>query len=131
MGNTQALPGIVATVGTSSAAEPHEVIYEQALRRIAELDGTWQEAVRGVAVPAVDVPVPVVVVSAPAVVVSAPAVVAPAPDLGPAVVRRLPPLPREPLTVTAEITAIAGGPETAEAVVARAAAPRWRRSLAY
>ena len=86
---------------------PHELIYERALSQIAALDETWQEAVRGTA-----------------------AVAPPAPAVVPAAVPALPPLPRAPMTVTAEITAIAG-PDTAEAVLARSAAPRWRRSLAY
>ena len=87
MGNTQALPGIVATAGTATAAEPHEVIYEQALRRIAALDETWQEAVRGVAVPAVDVPVVPVPFLSPSSPLRRrhvrPGLSPPAPDLGP------------------------------------------------
>jgi hypothetical protein len=82
----------------AAAAEPHEVIYEQAMRRLAALDDTWRQAVRGVT-----------------------AAVRPA-------VPALPPLPRPPMTVPAEVTA---GADTAEAVVARSASPRWRRSLAY
>jgi hypothetical protein len=106
MGNTQA-----------PAQEPYEVIYEQAMRRIAALDETWQEAVRDVGSPA---PAAVVTDAAP-----------PAADVRP-VAPALPPLPPRPrpaVVATAEITAITG-PETAEAVSARAAAPRWRRSLA-
>ena len=121
MGNTQALSSAVAAGDATAAQQPHEVIYEQALRRIAALDETWQEAVRDVAVPAPAAVAAVVAPPAPAVV---PAVVVPAP------VPPRPPLPRRPITATAEITAIAG-PDTAEAVTARAAAPRWRRSLAY
>lgn len=93
---------------------PHEVIYERALSQIAALDETWQEAVRGTAV----------------VALPAPVVAPPAPVSGPVAAPARPPLPRAPMTVTAEITAIAG-PDTAEAVLARSAAPRWRRSLAY
>jgi hypothetical protein len=113
VGNTQALPGVVAAGDAAVAQEPHQVIYEQALRQIAALDETWQEAVRDVAVPA-----------------AAAVVVAPVTSAVPAATPPVPPLPRRPLPVTAEITAIAG-PDTAEAVLARAAAPRWRRSLAY
>lgn len=104
------------SVGNTQA--PHELIYEQALRQIAALDETWQEAVRGATAPAAAPAVPAAVVAAPATAVV------------PAAQRPVPPLPRSPLAVTAEITAVAG-PDTAEAVLARAAAPRWRRSLAY
>jgi hypothetical protein len=124
MGNTQALPGAAVTGDAAAAPEQHEVIYEQALRRIAALDETWQEAVRGVAVPA-EPAVP----EAPAAVATVAVVVPPAPRLGQAAAPALPPLPRPPVTATAEITAIAAG-DTEEAVLARAAAPRWRRSLA-
>ena len=121
MGNTQALPGAAVTRDAAAAPEQHEVIYEQALRRIAALDETWQEAVRGVAVPAEP--------AAPETPAAVATVVPPAPRVGPAAVPALPSLPRAPVTATAEITAIAAG-DTEEAVLARAAAPRWRRSLA-
>ena len=124
MGNTQALPGAVAPGDAAAAPEQHEVIYEQALRRIAALDETWQEAVRGVAVPAE----PAVVAVPAAVALPAPAP-EPTPRVGPVAVPVLPPLPRAPVTETAEITAI-GAQDTEDAVLARAAAPRWRRSLA-
>lgn len=119
MRNTQAPSGTVATADDAAAQEQHEVIYERALRGIAALDATWQEAVRGAA-PA---PAPAAVTPVVAPSVAAPAVVAP-------VVPPVPPFPRRPVTATAEITAIVAS-DTAEAVLARSGAPRWRRSLAY
>jgi hypothetical protein len=135
MGNTQALPGVAVTGDAAAAPEQHEVIYQRALRRIAALDETWQEAVRGVGVSAGSA-APEEPPAAAAAAVAVPVVPAPVPApavaparLGPAAVPALPALPRAPVTATAEITAIAAdGPE--EAVLARAAAPRWRRSLA-
>ena len=123
MGNTQAPSGAVVAGDAAAGEQPHEVIYEQAMRRIAALDETWQEAVRGAAVPAAVVP------AEPAVVARPVLTVVPPPVLGPAALPTVPPPSRRPLPVTAEITAI--GPETTEAVIARAGAPRWRRSLAY
>jgi hypothetical protein len=119
VGNTQALSGVVAAGGAAAGQEPHEVIYEQARQRIAALDETWQAAVREV-IPVAGTPV-VAVAAVPAVVPTA-------------VSRPVPPPPRTPVAVpaesTADITAI-GGAQTQEAVLLRAAAPRWRRSLAY
>ena len=126
MGNTQAPSGAVVAGDAAAGQQPHEVIYEQAMRSIAALDETWQEAVRGAAVPAAVMPAEP---AAPAVVARPVLTVVPPPVLGPAAVPTVPPPPRRPLPVTAEITAI--GPETGEAVIARAGAPRWRRSLAY
>lgn len=137
MGNTQAPSGAVVAGDAAAGEQPHEVIYEQAMRRIAALDETWQEAVRGAAVPAAVASSAPAVVPAPAPVVVPPAapvlVPAPAAVLGPVASTPVPPPPRRPLPVTAEITAITAiaGPDTAEGVGARAGAPRWRRSLAY
>jgi hypothetical protein len=123
VGITQAPSGAVVAGDAATGQQPHEVIYEQAMRSIAALDETWQEAVRGAAVPAAAAP------AAPAVVAPPVLTVVPPPVLGPAAVPAVPPPPRRPVPVTAEITAI--GPDTMEAVIARADAPRWRRSLAY
>jgi hypothetical protein len=118
--DTQQAPGV----------EAHELIYEQAMRRIAALSETWQQAVDRVGARAA--------VPAPAAPLD-PAPLDPAPldaaQLDPAQLDPAPPerAPVEPVatdtgTVPAVIRSI-GATETAELVAARAEAPRWRRSL--
>jgi hypothetical protein len=113
--DTQQAPGV----------EAHELIYEQAMRRIAALSETWQQAVDRVgaraAVPAPAAPLDPAPLD--------PAALDPA-QLDPAPPERAPvePVATDTGTVPAVIRSI-GATETAELVAARAEAPRWRRSL--